>query len=639
MVDESPATKQWLLRLASGFLMALVLAIPVAQTTKASATAVWSGTTAPLSSLNPSAYSANPNVALQAVTCPGSGTCVAVGSYSATSQEQNGVNESLSNGSWSASTIPTGSLSPAPDAINASMNPLAISCPATGTCVAVGTYGDSSSHSQGFAELLSGGSWTSSTVPLPLSAASNPVVNLGAISCPASGTCVAVGKYYDQTDLSNEGLIETLANGSWSALTAPLGGLSPAAGSNANVNLQALSCPASGSCYAVGTYWDSSGNQHGLIETLANGSWSALTAPLAGLSANGNPEVYLEAISCPASGTCFATGTYSDSSGYEQGLIETLSNGSWSALTAPLAGLSPAAGTNPGSVLNALSCAGTGSCVAVGGYTDINAKAQGLIETLSGGSWSALTAPLGANPSSAAPNVNLYSVSCPSSSSCVAVGIYNDTSSNQQGLIDALGATGSWTGMAAPLSGLSPSAGANAAVKLRNVACADSTSCVTVGNYDDVSGLQQGLIESSAASVAPSPSPASSPSPVATETLVMVTPVSAVSGTAVTLSATVSSPSGVPSGSVIFKIGSTTLCTSNLTNGLASCNVANAPVGSDPITATYSGSGSFQSSFASSLLTVVPGSGHDYWLVAEDGGVFSFGDAAFFGSMGGKSLA
>ncbi|MHB1719098.1 MAG: hypothetical protein ACYCV1_03035, partial [Acidimicrobiales bacterium] len=30
--------------------------------------------------------------------------------------------------------------------------------------------------------------------------------------------------------------------------------------------------------------------------------------------------------------------------------------------------------------------------------------------------------------------------------------------------------------------------------------------------------------------------------------------------------------------------------------------------------------------------------GGGYWLVASDGGVFSFGDASFFGSMGGKPL-
>jgi hypothetical protein len=30
--------------------------------------------------------------------------------------------------------------------------------------------------------------------------------------------------------------------------------------------------------------------------------------------------------------------------------------------------------------------------------------------------------------------------------------------------------------------------------------------------------------------------------------------------------------------------------------------------------------------------------GRGYWTVASDGGIFSFGDAAFFGSMGGKPL-
>ncbi len=30
--------------------------------------------------------------------------------------------------------------------------------------------------------------------------------------------------------------------------------------------------------------------------------------------------------------------------------------------------------------------------------------------------------------------------------------------------------------------------------------------------------------------------------------------------------------------------------------------------------------------------------GKGYWLVASDGGVFSFGDAAFYGSEGGKTL-
>jgi ribosomal protein L24E len=30
--------------------------------------------------------------------------------------------------------------------------------------------------------------------------------------------------------------------------------------------------------------------------------------------------------------------------------------------------------------------------------------------------------------------------------------------------------------------------------------------------------------------------------------------------------------------------------------------------------------------------------GHGYWLVASDGGIFTFGDAGFYGSEGGKPL-
>jgi len=30
--------------------------------------------------------------------------------------------------------------------------------------------------------------------------------------------------------------------------------------------------------------------------------------------------------------------------------------------------------------------------------------------------------------------------------------------------------------------------------------------------------------------------------------------------------------------------------------------------------------------------------GKGYWLVASDGGIFSFGDATFYGSMGNKTL-
>ena len=80
---------------------------------------------------------------------------------------------------------------------------------------------------------------------------------------------------------------------------------------------------------------------------------------------------------------------------------------------------------------------------------------------------------------------------------------------------------------------------------------------------------------------------------------------SSVFGQSVTFSATVNSTSpGTPSGSVTFTVGATTLCVATLSSAAGSCSAANAPVGSDTVTATYSGDTSFSGSSGTTPLTV-----------------------------------
>src|ERR1700688_855813 len=57
----------------------------------------------------------------------------------------------------------------------------------------------------------------------------------------------------------------------------------------------ALSCPATGSCVAASFFFDSHGNQQGVMESQAGSSWTAVTAPVSGLSppAGGNPQARL----------------------------------------------------------------------------------------------------------------------------------------------------------------------------------------------------------------------------------------------------------------------------------------------------------------------------------------------------------
>ncbi|MGO9180446.1 MAG: Ig-like domain repeat protein [Candidatus Limnocylindrales bacterium] len=518
----------------------------------------------------------------------------------------------------------------------------ALSCLAIGSCVAVGDYLDSSHYGQGLIETLSGGNWTATTAPLSgLSPTprTNPEVYLEALSCPAIGSCVAVGNYTDSSG-NGQGLIETLSGGNWTATTAPLSGLDPAAGANPQAALVAISCPGTGSCVAVGMYSASSVNHQGLIETLSGGNWTATTAPTSGLvpTAGTDPEVYLNALSCPATGACVAVGIYNDSSNYGQGLIETLSGGNWTATTAPLSGLSPAAATNPQVNLEALSCPGIGSCVAADNYTDSSGNVQGLIGTQHGETWTATTAlTSGLSPAAGAnPQVSLVALSCPGTGSCVAVGYYTDSSGNMQGLIESqstltvptvtvptVTVPGAPTGLAATagnaqvsLSWTAPSSNGGAAITGFVVTPYVGTTVQTTQTFTSTAtteiatGLTNGTIYTfkvaAINAVGTGPNSAASNS---------VTPVKATSKTTLKLSAkkvtygheqtehlsvTVSPQfaGSMPTGTVTVKASTRTLCVITLSSGKGSCRLSakRLNAGTYHLVATYGGSTNFDGS-------------------------------------------
>ena len=461
----------------------------------------WAGSTAPVAGLTPAPTApTGDGVVLGSVSCPAAGSCVAVGHYTSQTPQIVPLIETLSGGTWTATAAPATGLNP--PAGNLGVRLTKVSCAAVGSCVAVGTY-DVGNGVQTVIETLSGGSWAASTAPAP--AADNDV-ELQALSCPSAGSCVAVGSYTDTAN-SIHGLIDTLSGGTWTAIAVPVSGLSPPAASN--VVLRFVSCPVAGSCAAAGFYTDTSGHRQGLLANLADGTWTAVTAPTSGLNPGPwtNPGLLFTSLSCPATGSCTAVGSYIDVSDQTDAVIATLAGGTWSAGTAPLSGLNPPPNTRAIAIarLDAVSCPAAGSCVAVGDYQDTSNNRDGFAETLSGGSWSAATIPMAGLVPTGLSVSSFTGISCPSAGTCTAVGTYQDASGQtaasgiEHGLLENLSA-GTWTATAAPTVALEPpqiypSDPSEEPVTLDNVACTAAGSCVAVGYYTDPAESLDGVIE------------------------------------------------------------------------------------------------------------------------------------------------
>src|SRR5207249_3916572 len=90
-----------------------------------------------------------------------------------------------------------------------------------------------------------------------------------------------------------------------------------------------------------------------------------------------------------------------------------------------------------------------------------------------------------------------------------------------------------------------------------------------------------------------------------TTTSLASAPNPSVTGQAVTLSATVTSAGGIPTGTVTFRDGATVLGTATLVNGSASLSISTLAVGSHPLTAAYGGSATFAASTSAAVNQVV----------------------------------
>jgi len=235
------------------------------------------------------------------------------------------------------------------------------------------------------------------------------------VSCTSVKNCFAVGAV-DAVTL--ETFVERWNGSKWSVVPSPSRRPSPNFETEGINQLLGVSCASATSCFAVGgdTGFDSHFN-----ETLVlgwNGSkWSIVKSP------GGSVGKYatLSGVSCPSAKSCYAVGNSSaspDSTAAMHSLIEHWNGTAWTRV----ASADPAPAVR--SALSGISCPSATSCVAVGGDSGSSGRNSTLVLTLSGSTWSLGSSP---NPLGAV-NAFLHAVSCRSTTSCFAVGDFDQFS-------------------------------------------------------------------------------------------------------------------------------------------------------------------------------------------------------------------
>ncbi len=446
--------------------------------------------------LLPANANARPGVGLISVSCASAGECGAVGRYFDSSGHSEGLLQSETSGAWATGTeasLPVNASS-SPNVSFSSVSDT-VSCASAGNCSAVGVYRDSSNDRQGVLLTETGGAWATGTeASLPVNAGSQPFVSLSAVSCASAGDCSAVGGYVDGSG-SFQGLLLTETAGVWA--TGVKASLPANAGALPNVGLTSVSCASAGDCTAVGTYTDSSNHSQGLLLTETAGVWATgvkASLPADAGTQTGSVRFAVGSVSCASVGNCAAAGEYTDSSGHTQGLLLTETAGAWA--TGVQAPVPANAAVDPMVIINAVSCSSAGNCAAVGHYFDSSGKPEGLLLTETAGVWgTGVEAGLPAKAGTI-PNVVLNSVSCPSAGNCAAAGQYTDSSGHTQALL-LTEASGVWaTGVEAPLPSNADTDHPDAAAE--SVSCASAANCAAVGDYNDSSFNTQGLLLSAA---------------------------------------------------------------------------------------------------------------------------------------------
>lgn len=336
-----------------------------------------------------------------------------------------------------------------------------MSCPSTALCMAVG----GAEYRPGLYVPLvmqwNGKSWTTP----PAGILTKTAGRIDSVSCPSRLYCMAVGSW--ATTQGGALSAEWIA-GRWvfEHFPAPL--------KSGFAALNSVWCASAKQCVAVG-----SGLSTGQAPVAAywNGtSWAARSVP----NPAGAVFVGLGALSCSSITSCEAVGSSSASTGYSVPIAEHWNGAGWA-----LQRFAPVAAAKVTYAIG-VSCSAAGTCMAVGTAYAKDGTSTPTYWLWSGNAWSApmeTAAPTGSRDS------GLQTVSCSSSTSCIAVGFWFGT----DGIVFPWSA--SWNGSRWLLQHMPAAAGQSRSSR-QAISCPSSGACAAAGYSISQDGFTpDGLIE------------------------------------------------------------------------------------------------------------------------------------------------
>lgn len=311
------------------------------------------------------------------------------------------------------------------------------------------------------------------------------------VSCSSAIACMATGE-----DNAKLGMLAERWNGTaWTLQSLP-----NVPGATENY-VGPVACTSATRCVALGTY-----NAGFMSETWNGSTWQVATLETPNKAFTAKPR----SLSCASATNCMAVGEYPAGSGVESTFADHWNGATWEPETPP----------NPGAYsrasLEGVSCVSATACTATGTYYLNPEESRTLVETWNGSTWTIQTS---ANVTTG--TQGLKSVSCTSTSVCMAVGWENPGTGGkvlterwtgtewkvvpapapigtveQQGSLESVSCTtasacvavgyaliDTWNGTEWTVQSSTAPSNSGSENSLRGVTCTSSLACTTVGTY------------------------------------------------------------------------------------------------------------------------------------------------------------